>query len=90
MTLVGATAIYVQTRVDNIHRLDLATVLDEPGSGGAAPTNILIVGSDKRAGVEGARADTLIVLRVNPVTNRVQRALDPARPLPACTRRGPL
>jgi LCP family protein required for cell wall assembly len=64
-----AGLLWARSTYDRIERIDLSGVLD-PVSGDA--TNYLLVGSDSRAefdpegqsGVEGLRADTIIVLRV--------------------------
>jgi LCP family protein required for cell wall assembly len=66
VTLVLATVgvaggLYVARRDAAIDRVDVAT---EPSLDGA--TNVLLVGSDGRPGVEGVRADAIAVLRIEP------------------------
>ena len=77
--VVGGGLLYGKTKLDDIERVDLATQL----LGSATPTepmNVLLVGSDTRAGlspddagsfgstsdVGGARADTVMVLHLDP------------------------
>jgi LCP family protein required for cell wall assembly len=62
LTTVGAAgALYVARRDAAIDRIDVAT---EPSLDGAV--NVLLVGIDARPTLEGARADTIMVLRVEP------------------------
>ncbi len=79
--LVGVGYAYVQHKLDQIRRLDIAALgADAPGS----VMNVLLVGSDTRANltgpeavqfgqdlVEGQRSDTIMVLHIDP---REQRA----------------
>ena len=82
MLAVGvAGAWHLRSRLSAMTTVDLAAVLDAaPGAG--APVNVLVVGSDSRAGadpsspdfgsmgdegaVSGSRSDTLMVLRLTP------------------------
>jgi LCP family protein required for cell wall assembly len=57
VTVAGAT--YVDRRDEAIDRVDVAGT---PSLDGAV--NILLVGTDERSAVEGARADTIMVVRV--------------------------
>jgi len=72
----GVGSVYIQRRLGEIKRLDLASLAgDAPG----AVMNVLLVGSDSRAGPEGAdaanlgkdqvpgqRSDTIMILHVDP------------------------
>jgi LCP family protein required for cell wall assembly len=60
-TVGVAGGLYVARRDAAIDRVDVAT---EPSPDGA--TNVLLVGTDGRPGVEGARADAIAVLRIEP------------------------
>lgn len=78
---VGCTVGYAVWRNGQLGRIDLGGVLD--GSGGKAMT-VLLVGSDTRSDLEGGqtrqfgsgkavagqRSDTIMLLRVDPATNR--------------------
>lgn len=71
LVLLAVVFLWARATYDRIERVDLDGVLD-PVAGDA--TNYLLVGSDSRdqldpeqnSGVEGRRADTIIVLRVDP------------------------
>jgi LCP family protein required for cell wall assembly len=61
VTVGAAGALYVTRRDAAIDRVDVAT---EESLDGA--TNVLVVGTDARAGLEGSRADAMVVVRVEP------------------------
>jgi LCP family protein required for cell wall assembly len=89
---VGGSWFYAQSKLGQIERLDLAGVLAGSASP-AEPMTVLVAGSDSRAGLDGAdserfgsagevggaRADTVLVLRVEP--GRGVRALSLPRDL---------
>lgn len=55
----GGGALYVQRRDAAIDRIDVTT---DPSVGSA--TNVLLVGTDDRPGLDGVRADTIVLVRV--------------------------
>jgi LCP family protein required for cell wall assembly len=55
----GGGALYVQRRDAAIDRIDVTT---DPSVGSA--TNVLVVGTDDRPGLDGVRADTIVLVRV--------------------------
>lgn len=73
-TVGAAGALYVARRDAAIDRIDVAT---EPSLDGAV--NVLLVGTDARPGLDGVRADTIVVLRVE--ANGAVRALSIPRDL---------
>jgi len=69
---VAGTAVYVKQRIDSIPRVDVSGSLHLGGSDvPSEPMNVLVIGSDARPGLDGERADTLVVIRVEPATRRV-------------------
>lgn len=65
LLLVGGTLLYVKSKLDGVERVPVSDVLDAGGQG----TNILIVGSDTRAGIDdpttpGERSDAIMVLHL--------------------------
>ncbi|MCU1377564.1 MAG: putative LytR family regulatory protein [Acidimicrobiales bacterium] len=82
--LVGGGLLYARTKLDDIERLDLGPVLAGSATP-AEPMTVLLVGSDTRAGlstadarrfgttaeVGSARADTIMVLRIDPAAGRL-------------------
>jgi LCP family protein required for cell wall assembly len=74
--LVGIGAVYVESRLGQIKRVNVPTLADDtPG----AVMNVLLVGSDSRAGLDGAdaagfgadvvggqRSDTMMLLHIDP------------------------
>lgn len=61
---------YIESRLHAGSDLEKARdVISEPI--GNEPINILLLGSDARSKKENARTDTIIVLRVNPITKKV-------------------
>jgi len=74
--VTGVGYLYVQSRLDQIQRISLGNLTAEDSG---APMNLLLVGSDSRAGldgaeaaglgkgqVEGQRSDTIMLLHVDP------------------------
>ncbi|MGQ0616484.1 MAG: LCP family glycopolymer transferase [Acidimicrobiia bacterium] len=65
LLLVGGTLLYVKSKLDGVERVPVSDVLDAGGQG----TNILIVGSDTRSGIDdpttpGQRSDAMMVLHL--------------------------
>jgi LCP family protein required for cell wall assembly len=69
---------YVYTRTTEIQRIELGDVLTEPPVEPGQPQNFLIIGLDNvpegeaghREGIGGQRSDTIMVLRVDPASER--------------------
>lgn len=66
----GATVVYVRHKLDEVTTVHFGGALIETAALDT-PMNVLVVGSDGRADVEGARADTIIVVRIDPATKRM-------------------
>lgn len=56
---------------DRVQR-DVAGQLADPGAMLSEPTNILVVGSDARPGETRSRADTILVMRLDPGSGRIK------------------
>ena len=69
-------ALYLRHKVAQIQRVDVTGALSGSTAGGTVgPTNILLIGSDTgvgpdAGGVPGARADAIMILRIDPQTRR--------------------
>jgi LCP family protein required for cell wall assembly len=81
--LIGGGYLYARTKLDDVDRVDLQTALAGSATP-AEPMNVLLVGSDTRAGIAeadagqfgsaedvgGQRADTIMVVRLEPAAHR--------------------
>jgi polyisoprenyl-teichoic acid--peptidoglycan teichoic acid transferase len=69
--IAGAGAyVYVREKVDDIETVDVSSDLAGAATSPSEPMTVLVVGSDRRAGVVGSRADTIMVLRIDPIADR--------------------
>lgn len=68
--VAGAALVYVEQRLDDIPTVDLHGDLAGAGGGPGEPMSVLVVGSDRRPGLDGVRADVLMVLRIEPSAGR--------------------
>lgn len=64
-------ALYLREKLDDVGTVDLHAALADRGAAGPSePMTVLLVGSDGRDGVDGVRADTIMVLRLDPAADR--------------------
>ena len=70
MVVAAVAYVYFQEKVDDIETVDVSSELAGTATSASEPMTVLIVGSDRRTGVDGSRADTIMVLRIDPTTDR--------------------
>jgi len=66
-----AGVVYLREKLDDINTVELGTALARAGAATPAePMTVLLVGTDQREGLDGSRADTIMVLRLDPDAGR--------------------